>query len=57
MQLNNNHLEVPVESSDVDAGGVAMVILHGGVVDHVDDRTHDIMRVAGNAVQQGLEPT
>ncbi len=51
------YLQVPVEASDVDTGGISVVKFQSVVVDDVDDWTHHGGRIAGDAIQKGLQPT
>jgi len=47
----HRYLKVPVKAADVDAGGVPVVILHGGVVDDIDDRTNNCCPVPSDPVK------
>ena len=54
---SRTHLKIPVKPADVDTGGVSVVVLEGGVIDDVDNRTYDSPWVAGYPVQQGFKPS
>lgn len=49
-------LQVPVKASDIDAGGVPVVILQGLVADDIYHGTHNSGGVASNSIQERFQP-